>query len=117
LAAKSFDLSNQMGTLLFEERDLSSLFAIRTACEAIFDDSTLRTMLSADSLWLLNQKRHLIAHRRGVVDDEYIRNTGSSLAVGDHLYISPDEFEENLVEVLSIGNGFLNCVLLSTAHA
>mgnify|MGYP000895518890 CR=1 FL=1 len=117
LAEKGFDLSTQMGSLLFEDRDLSSLAAIRIACEAIFEDSTLRAMLNADSLWLLNQKRHLIAHRRGVVDDEYVRNTGSSLSIGDHLHVSPSEFEENLMGVLSIGQGFLNCVSLSADHA
>jgi hypothetical protein len=82
LAEKGFDLSTQMGSLLFEDRDLSSLAAIRIACEAIFEDSKPCVQcLNADSLWLLNQKRHLIAHRRGVVDDEYVRNTGSSLSI------------------------------------
>jgi len=117
LAEKGFDLSNQMGSLLFEERDLSNLAVIRTACEAIFEDIDLRTMLNAESLWLLNQKRHLIAHRRGIVDDEYIRNTGSTLSIGDHLYVSPDEFEANLAEILSIGKGFLNCILSTATHA
>ncbi len=117
LAEKGFNLSNQMGSLLFEERDLSNLSAIRTACEAIFEDVELRAMLNAESLWLLNQKRHLIAHRRGIVDDEYLRNTGAELTVDSHLYISPSEFEKNLVEVLSIGKGFLSCVLLSVTHA
>ena len=117
LAERGFNLSNQMGSLLFEERDLSNLSAIRTACEAIFEDVELRTMLNAESLWLLNQKRHLIAHRRGVVDDEYLKNTGAKLTVGDHLYVSPGDFEKNLVEVLSIGKRFLNCVLLSVTHA
>lgn len=117
LAEKGFDLSNQMGSLLFEERDLSNLTAIRTACEAIFEDIDLRAMLNAESLWLLNQKRHVIAHRRGVVDDEYIRNTGSKLSIGNHLYVSPDEFEENLIEILSIGKGFLNCVLSTAVHS
>ena len=117
LAEKGFDLSTQMGSLLFDERDFSSLAIIRIACEAIFENSTLRVVLNSKSLWLLNQNRHLIAHRRGVVDAEYIRNTGSPLGIGEFLYVSPDEFEENLVEVLKIGNEFLNSILLTALHS
>lgn len=109
LAERGFNLSNQMGTLLFSERDLSNLPTIRIACEAIFESYALRTLLTSDSLWLLNQQRHLIAHRRGIVDEDYIKNTGAKLSVGEHLYVSPEEFEENASKALSIGKELLKC--------
>lgn len=107
LSSKGYDLSNQMGSLLFEERDLSNLATIRIACNAIFEDCDLRRMLNEEKLWLLNQNRHLIAHRRGVVDNEYIRNTGSKLTAGSQLNLSPDDFENNLKNILLIGKQFL----------
>jgi hypothetical protein len=66
-------------------------------------------LLTSDSLWLLNQQRHLIAHRRGIVDEDYIKNTGAKLSVGEHLYVSPEEFEENASKALSIGKELLKC--------
>lgn len=107
LASRGFDLSRQMGRLLFEERDLSSLPTLKCACEALIDSSPLREKLAAPSAWRLNQNRHLIVHRRGIVDEEYLRKTGAKLSVGDQLIVSPNEFEELLRHALSIGSEFL----------
>lgn len=107
LASRGFDLSKQMGRLLFEERDLSSLPTLKCACEALIDSSCLREKLAAPAAWRLNQNRHLIVHRRGTVDEEYLRKTGAKLNVGDQLVVSPAEFEELLLHALSIGSEFL----------
>ncbi len=107
LASRGFDLSKQMGHLLFEERDLSSLTSLKCACEALIDSACLREKLAAPSAWLLNQNRHLIVHRRGIVDEEYLRKTGAKLNVGDQLVVSPAEFEELLLHALSIGSEFV----------
>ena len=107
LASRGFDLSKQMGHLLFKERDLSSLPTLKCACEALIDSSCLREKLSAPTAWLLNQNRHLIVHRRGIVDDEYLLKTGAKLNVGDQLVVPPAEFEELLLHALSIGSEFL----------
>lgn len=107
LASRGFDLSTQMGRLLFEERDLSSLPTLKCACEALIDSPNLREKLAAPSAWRLNQNRHLIVHRRGIVDEEYIRKTGAKLRVGDQLLVSPEEFEELLRHAFTIGAEFL----------
>ncbi len=107
LASRGFDLSKQMGRLLFEERDLSSLPTLKCACEALIDSSCLREKLASPTAWRLNQNRHLIVHRRGIVDEEYLRKTGAKLSVGDQLIVSPTEFEELLLHALSIGSEFL----------
>lgn len=107
LAARGFDLSNQMGRLLFEERDLSSLPTLKCACEALIDSPSLREKLSAPSAWRLNQNRHLIVHRRGIVDEEYLRKTGSLLDIGEQLFVSPEEFEQFLRQAMAIGCEFL----------
>ncbi len=107
LASRGFDLSKQMGRLLFEDRDLSSLPTLKCACEALIDSSCLREKLASPKAWRLNQNRHLIVHRRGIVDEEYLRKTGAKLSVGDQLTVSPTEFEELLLHALSIGSEFL----------
>lgn len=108
LALRGFDLSKQMGFLLFGERDLSNILTLKCACEALIDDPKLREKLASPVIWLLNQNRHLIAHRRGVVDEEYLKKTGSSLKLGEQLSISPTEFEEQVRHVFGIGETFLN---------
>lgn len=50
------------------------------------------------------QKRHLLAHRAGVVDEGYIRATGDeSVAVGRKMQISESEVEEVLPLVADLG--------------
>lgn len=107
LAARGFNLSNQMGQLLFGERDLSNFQTLKSACEALINSAELREKLSHPIAWQLNQNRHLIAHRRGIVDEEYIRKTRSKLGVGDQLVVSPQEFEEGLVHAMAVGTKFL----------
>lgn len=41
------------------------------------------------------------------MDEEYLRNTGAKLNVGDQLVVSPAEFEELLLHALCIGSEFL----------
>ncbi len=112
LASRGFNLSMHMGRLLFEERDLSSLPTLKCACEALIDSPNLREKLADPSAWRLNQNRHLIVHRRGIVDEEYIRKTGAKLRVGDQLLVSPKEFEELLRHAAAIGVEFLAGLVL-----
>ena len=107
LAFRGFDLSKQMGRLLFEERDLSSLSTLKCACEALIDSPELRETLASPAVWLLNQNRHLIVHRHGIVDEEYQKKTGSQLSLGEQLSVTPGEFEEQVRHVLGIGDAFL----------
>lgn len=107
LASRGFDLSSQMGDLLLGERDFSSLPALKCACEALIDYVRLRDMLADSSLWRLNQIRHLIVHRRAIVDEEFRRKTGLGLKIGEKLCVSPDEFTSQMRLVLGIGHEFL----------
>lgn len=108
LACRGFDLSNQMGKLLLGERDLSNIATLKCACDALMDSECLREKISDPKAWRLNQNRHLIVHRRGVVDDEYLRKTGAKLKIGDQLTVSPNEFEVLLRHALSIGSEFVS---------
>ena len=87
-----FDLSTSMGDILFRERRLDNLPVIRSVLNALFDDQNIRLALG-DNMWLLNQRRHLLTHRRGIVDAEYLRKTGDSAPIGQRLHLSSVDIE------------------------
>lgn len=104
LAAYDYDLSENLETFLISKADLTSVPAIREAYGALFPSATdLRKMLADRRLWDLCQKRNLIVHRRGIVDQQYLANTGDTLPLGADLWIPPSEVEDLLEAALHIG--------------
>lgn len=104
LAAYGYDLSKNLGTLLISKADLTSVPAIRDAYGALFPLATeLGRKLSDRRLWDLCQKRNLIVHRRGIVDQQYLANTSDNISVGADLWIPPNEVEDLLEAGLHIG--------------
>lgn len=62
------------------------------------------------------QKRHLLAHRMGVVDEWYIRETGDSMTpVGRRVPVSGDEVERLLTIVKTMGAKLLALLATQTA--
>jgi hypothetical protein len=94
LTSYGFDMSKSLGRFLISRADLKNVPAIRATYQALFPTaSTLHQALGDKRLWDLSQKRHLIVHRRGVVDREYLDATGHALSLGDDLWVTPDEVE------------------------
>jgi hypothetical protein len=61
------------------------------------------------------QKRHLLAHKMGVVDDEYVRKAGDAGAVvGRKVSVSPDEVTETIRIVEALGRRLFDGILPST---
>ena len=56
----------------------------------------LRTALTQRDLWTLFQRRHLIVHRRGIVDRRYLEATGEGREMGARLAITPQELTKHL---------------------
>ena len=111
LASYGFDLSGKLGSYLISKADLSNVPAIRAAYTALFPGAVqLRSCLSDERLWHLSQKRHLIVHRRGIVDDAYIGATGTGLKVGDVLWAAPAEVEEAIEAAMALGAELLEQV-------
>ena len=104
LASYGYDLSQNLGTFLISKADLTNVPAIRNAYGALFPAATdLGRKLGDRQLWTLCQKRNLIVHRRGIVDQQYITNTGDILPIGADLWVSPQEVEDMLDAVLQMG--------------
>lgn len=54
-------------------------------------------------------KRHLLAHKMGVVDQQYVNQTGdTSIAVGRKIIIDPNEVRELLTLVRKLGKTLVN---------
>jgi hypothetical protein len=68
--------------------------AFEVLCKDTFAGQDLHKHLRNPRLWLLQQRRHLIVHRRGVVDKQYLENTGEKIKVGEQLTPTPTEIEE-----------------------
>jgi hypothetical protein len=97
LARNDFDLSGKMGSLLSEQQDLSDLVSIKAVYGALYPDATmLREALGDDDLRVLGLRRHLVVHRRGLVDDAYKKATNCSQPLGERLRIAPDEVERHV---------------------
>ncbi len=104
LASYGYDLSQNLGAFLISKADLTNVPAIRDAYGALFPAaSDLGKKLGDRRLWALCQKRNLIVHRRGIVDQQYLTSTGDTLPIGGDLWVSPHEVEDLLDAALQIG--------------
>lgn len=114
LAAYGYDLSENMGRYLISKADMKSASAIRDVYSALFPAAIeLQTALGDRRLWNLNQKRNLIVHKRGVVDQQFIDATGEIIAVGETLAVEPDEVEATLEIILEIGTQIIRHVAIA----
>lgn len=112
LAEHQFDVSREMGGILTDAHDLGDLGSIKVFLKNLFPDSEgLRQALDQRELWLLNQRRHVIVHRRGIVDAKYLENTGDQADTGTRIRISPRDFERYLEIVRDVGVKLLNALL------
>jgi hypothetical protein len=105
LESYDFNLSNQIGSFLAARADLSNVPAIRSAYSALFPAAkNLHSTLSNPILWQISQKRHLLVHKRGVIDKQFIEATNSNLNIGSNLLILPAEVEEAIDIAIEFGN-------------
>jgi hypothetical protein len=89
LAEHQFNVATSMGDVLLADRRLDSLPVIKDVLGAMLPGATaLRQTLATRELWTLAQRRHLIVHRRGIIDAPYLANTGDQSKVGERLKIT-----------------------------
>jgi hypothetical protein len=83
LAKHGFDLRDKLGTILAEKYDFTGAEGVRNAYAAAFGkEHAIEAALSAIPLRRLEAIRHLIAHRAGLVDSEFLRRTGETHPIG-----------------------------------
>ena len=108
VADLGFDLSSKLGELLAEQNDLADLGTIKVTLLALFPGGArLRAALDNRALWLLFQQRHLIVHRRGVVDRRYREATGDSRSIGTSLVLTPVDLTRHIEVVVEAASSLL----------
>ncbi len=74
---------------------------------ALKSDPDVEAALGGQDLWVLCQQRHLIVHRRGVLDARYLEKTGEARQIGQRLVVTPAEFESQIDGVVNAGRVLL----------
>ena len=79
LQSHDFDLNGKLGTIVGADRDFSSPQLLKDLYPAIFSGTRAPGfpdgVFESDALMRLGYRRHLVAHRCGVVDQEYLNKT------------------------------------------
>ncbi|ODR99151.1 hypothetical protein AUC68_03735 [Methyloceanibacter methanicus] len=96
LLSHDFNVAESMGDLLLRDRHFDSLPVIRDMLDVVLPDKGLRDALGSDELWLFWQRRHLIVHRRGHIDEAYLSKTSDKAAVGSRLSLSSRYVDSSL---------------------
>lgn len=103
LEERGFDFRGCMGDILIKQRDVSDLLTLKAAVGAIFGKGDLYKRLDAPEIRLLNLQRHLIVHRRGIVDKRYLAQSGESLSEGDRIAVLPSSIVNYFRAVAHVG--------------
>jgi hypothetical protein len=103
LSKYGFDLRQKLGEILRPKFDFTCLSGQSHAFTAAFGRADELESIFADvNLNELEATRHVIVHRAGVADEEFIRRSGSPIPLGVKIQIEPDT-----------AVSFLNMVLLA----
>ena len=108
LSETKYDLSSCMGDFILGTRDFSDVRIIKSAFSAISSDGKLIEFLNDDNLWQLNQCRHLIVHRRGVVDAKYKASTECQLPIGERVSVTPQDVDKYFKVVIQSATAILS---------
>jgi len=104
-----YDLSRSMGDVLLRQCRMDNLETIRATYDVLFSrDEALHSALCDLQLWRLYKTRNLIVHRAAVVDEMFIKSTGSDMKVGTSLRITSQQLEDFIVLVGKAGIELLN---------
>jgi len=105
LTEYQFNLSSKMGSLLLEHSPIDTIPSMKAVFGGILPNhKEVAAALSEKNLWLLFQRRHLIVHRRGIVDRRYLAATGEKLSLGTDLVVFPSELQSYMETVLKAGS-------------
>lgn len=103
LEGAGFNLADRMGDFIADLVSLDSVEKIQAAAEVLFQSAELDAALKDKRLWRIAQQRHVIVHRRGVVDARYKERTGDQTPLGQKLTFKAKEVEGNIAFLRDLG--------------
>ena len=99
-----FDLSTCMGDVLLRQHAVDNVPSMKAAYFALCPTaSELRDALGCKELFVLNQKRNLLVHRRGVIDEEYRSLVSDAPSLGKRLVVEAEDIGAALILARDIG--------------
>lgn len=110
LDAVGFDISQRMGDYLVREAALDSVEKIQHGLQPLLKSPSAETALKDKNLWRINKQRHLIVHRRSVVDSRYREQTGDTTPLGTKLVFDAPYVEASMCLLRDVG-----CTLYTAA--
>lgn len=112
LESAGFDLKSGMGDLLAGLVSLDSLPKMRSVAAVLLPDSELNLALTSKELWAISQQRHLIVHRRGIVDNRYLDRVEDNRNIGEKIVFDSKYVEQSILLLRDIG-----CLFTKETHA
>lgn len=98
-----FDLSVSMGDAIFKSRKLDSLSIICDIFDVIYEESeSLAKLLKCDTIKELSARRNLFVHKKGIVDDLYVKSIKSNEQIGQQIHVKGHELEDYLITVRNL---------------
>ncbi|MBS1955302.1 MAG: hypothetical protein JST89_14040 [Cyanobacteria bacterium SZAS-4] len=112
LQQHNFNLSAVMGTILREKYSFTSFRGVRDAYSGTFNSDPFANLDPEfeKKMVYIAQCRHLIQHKMGIVDADFLANTGANLKVGDRLSFTIGEVLEYADTVISASRTLLTFV-------
>lgn len=111
LSEYGYDLSRNMGNAFSQQQDFSDLNSMKSVLTSLFPKAEdLVAILSCRQMWVLSQQRHLIVHRRGMVDQQFLDKTGLALPLGARLEIEPSTLTQHIALVEKSAVALLHAV-------
>jgi len=92
IESNMYDIKNKIGSLIVNTYDCSDLLVVKEIIKKMVNTIENSDFIDDNELWIFFQTRHLLIHKRGIVDSSFIRKTGSGNAVGSKIIISPKQF-------------------------
>jgi hypothetical protein len=109
LEGNDYNLSSRMGTILAHRQDFSDFATIQTTFRVLFKDQSPFDSDIKGNLSFLAARRHLIVHRRGVIDETY-RRCDESTAIGDRLNLTPEDIKVHVATTVTVVTAVLNLI-------
>ncbi|NOQ26787.1 MAG: hypothetical protein GQ564_15610 [Bacteroidales bacterium] len=103
LKENGFDMRNSLGSYIFSELDFSNYDVIKNVKKVLFDNVRLQ-----DCIYELNQSRHIIVHKSGIIDSKFEQNTKTEQKAGNKLYIKSEDIKMYLSAVKEYVEKVLN---------
>ncbi len=96
---------------MLEGKDFSDHSAVRLVLGALCaDERELKEKLSSQRLYHLSKLRHLLVHRRGIVDRKFVSETKIASEIGSMVKVDPRELEKDVLEVWDVGQKIVESV-------